>query len=512
MMVLTAEQTRTVEARSVELGMSWLRLMENAGSAAARFIRDNCRLEGKKAVIVCGKGNNGGDGYVIARKLIENKAVVRVVSVGTPSTQSAVEMAAKAVSVNIKPIDFERYESLCCQYISDADIIVDAIFGIGFRGEPYGIFASAIEAINNSNAFKIAVDIPSGMLSDSSVTEHLHVKADMTVTFAAYKPCHILSPSANDCGKVSVVSIGMPDAAFDTVEPCIKVVTDKYAASLLPKRTADFHKGDCGTAGLLCGAKGYAGAAVIAGRAAVKSGAGIVDMIIPESIYNIVGTSIPEAVCTVLKNVEDGCVLDEVTENVIDTLDRCSVGLIGCGLGQSNQAKYTVTEVMKNCSIPLVLDADGINILSNCIELIRRYTNDVVITPHPKEASRLLKISVEDIQKDRLSAVKRLAELTGAVSVLKGAKTLIAVPNGCVYVVTDGNPGMATAGTGDMLAGMIAAFMAQGLTAENAAVCSVKLHAMSGDIAVNETSVLSLTPTDMINTLPTVYCRMYLKQ
>ncbi len=511
-MVLTSEQMRIVEAKSVEMGMSWLRLMENAGSAAARLIRDNYKLDSKKVVIVCGKGNNGGDGYVIARKLIENKALVRVISVGAPSTPSAAEMASKAFNLGIRPINFESYPELCIQYITDADIVVDAIFGTGFKGEPEGHYRDVIIAVNNSKAQKIAVDIPSGMYSDNGSTDGLFVYADMTVTFATYKPCHLLYPSADYCGKVIVTSIGMPNEAFECVDPVMHVATEKEVAQALPVRSSGFHKGDCGTAGLLCGAKGYAGAAIIAGNACVKSGAGIVNMIIPDAIYNIVGTSLPEAVCTVLVDVEPDMVRDDVCERTIETLDRCTAGLIGCGLGQSKQVKYTLTEIMKNCSIPLVLDADGINCLFDSIELIKQYTNDVIITPHPKEASRLLGCTVEVVQSDRLGSAKKLAEVTGAISVLKGAKTIIALPTGSVYIVNDGNPGMATAGTGDMLAGIITAFLAQGMSSADAAVCGVKVHALSGDIAVEDTSVLSLTPTDMINTLPTVYCRLYSKK
>ncbi len=511
-MVLTAEQMRTVEEKAVGLGMSWLRLMENAGAAATKVIRDTYQLENKKIVIVCGKGNNGGDGYVIARKLLEDNAAVRVVSVGSPSTDSAIEMASKAYDLGIRPVDFESYEPLCCQYLKDADIIVDAIFGTGFKGEPNGVYAAAINAINASNAQKVAVDVPSGMCSDNGKSDGIFINADLTVTFAALKPCHLLYPSSEFCGKITVASIGIPNEALKSVNPIMQVVKTQDVILKLPKRTANFHKGDCGTAAIYCGSLGMAGAAVIAGKSAIKSGVGIANMIVPESIYTIVGTSLPEAVCTVLENVKNGKVNDDVTERVINTIDKCNVGLIGCGLGQSNQAKYTVSEIMKNCSVPLIIDADGINILSENIHLIRQYTNDIVITPHPKEASRLLGCTVEDIQNDRLGSAMRLAKGLNAVAVLKGANTIISLPNGENYVVTDGNPGMATAGSGDMLAGMIVAFMAQGLTAADATVLAVKLHAMAGDIAVKETSVLSLTPTDMINTLSTVFCRLYLKK
>ncbi len=507
-MVYTAEGMKAIETRSVELGLSWLRLMENAGSAAAKVIRDNFDLKDKKTVIVTGKGNNGGDGYVIARKLNEANASVKVISIGTPSTESSAEMFSKAYNLGIKPIDFDSYESLCCQYIKDADIVIDSIFGTGFKGTPRGNFATAISAINCSDGTKIAIDVPSGMYSDSGTTGELFVKADMTVTFAGYKPCHLLFPSAEFCGKIHVVSIGMPKEAFSAAQPVMQIVTDQSVAKALPQRKLSANKGDCGKAGLFCGSYGMAGAAVIAGKAAVKSGVGIANMIIPESIYSIIGVSLPEAVCTLLNDGDPTGINDKLTEAVTDALDKCNVGLIGCGLGQSRQTKYTVHEIMKNCSIPLVLDADGINILSNSIDLIKQYTNDVVITPHPKEASRLLNCSVEEVQRDRLGSAERLATECNAVVVLKGANTIIALPDGSNYVVTDGNPGMATAGTGDMLAGMITAFLAQGLSAADAAVCGVKLHAMAGDLALEQSHMLSLTPTDMIDILPYVLRRL----
>ena len=511
-MVLTAEQMRIVEARSVELGMNWLRLMENAGSAAAHIIKENFALDGQKIVVICGKGNNGGDGYVISRKLYESGAHLRVISMDEASTDSAKEMLSKAIQLGIRPINYKNYESVCHQYIESADIIIDSIFGIGFKGELDDAYKTVIDAVNNSEATKIAIDVPSGMNSEGVLFHDAFVKADLTITFGAYKPCHLLYPSFEYCGSVKVADIGMPDEAYKSVTPIMHVVRKTDVVTALPERSIGAHKGDCGTAGLLCGAKGYSGAAVIAGRAAVKSGVGIVNMVIPEDIYTIVGTSIHEAVCTVLDRVGNGEVSNDVVEKVVSTFDKCTAGLIGCGLGQSEQAKRNVYDIMKNCSIPLVLDADGINILSSDIRCIRQYTNEVVITPHPKEASRILGVSVEEIQNNRLWAANLLASKTDAVSVLKGAKTIIALPDGSAYIVTDGNPGMATAGTGDMLAGMIVAFFAQGLSAADAAVSAVKIHAMSGDVAVKETSVLSLTPTDMTNALSTVYCRLYSKK
>ena len=511
MLVLTSSQMKKAEQNAVDLGMNWLRLMENAGSAAAKEIRKNYDLKYKKIVIVCGKGNNGGDGFVIARKLYENGITARVITVEETATDSAKEMLSKLTDLGIRPLDFESYEVICSQYIDEADIIIDSVFGTGFSGVPKGIYGVVIATMANSKAIKIAIDIPSGINSDSGIAEGPFVKADMTVTFAAFKPCHLSYPSNELCGKVIVSSIGIPEEAYRGIKPYMLTVSDDMAASMLPKRGINCHKGDCGTAGLYVGNKGYSGAAVLSIKGAVFSGAGIVNAIIPESIYGIVGSTVPEAVCTVLNGDSLSGIDFNDTNIIINTLNSCTAGLIGCGLSQSNYSTYTVKEVIKNCKIPLVIDADGINILSDNIELIRNYPADVILTPHPKEASRMLKCSVEEVQNNRVASAKKLSEITSAVVILKGAGTIIATPGLECYIITDGNPGMATAGTGDVLAGMTTAFLTQGLSAVNSAILVAKLHAMSGDISLKTTSLLSLTPSEMLINLPRVISNLYTK-
>lgn len=289
-----------------------------------------------------------------------------------------------------------------------------------------------------------------------------------------------------------------------------KVITDEYIKNLLPKRSKDHHKGLSGTAALYIGSKGYAGAAVIAAKSAVKSGVGIANIILPEDIYPIVCTSIPEAICTLLSPIQKNEINCEDTEKTIRTINNSTAALIGCGLGQSEQVKNTVTKILKKCNTPLVIDADGINVLANSIELIADYKCDKVFTPHPKEASRLLKCSVDEIQKNRETSAIKLSKMLKSTVILKGYNTIISTDSGENYVVLEGNPGMATAGTGDMLAGMVVAFIAQGVSPDNAAVLGAKLHAISGDIALKESSILSLTPSDMINVLPSVLNKFYM--
>lgn len=508
MLVLTSEQMKKTESNAVQLGLSWLRLMENAGAAAAKAIRNSYDLKDRKIVILCGKGNNGGDGYVIARKLHENSIKSRVISVGTPSTPSAKEMYSKAVGLGLKPLDFESYEDLCRKYITEADIIIDALFGTGFKGEPIGIFQSVINSVKMSSAAVISIDIPSGIESDRGEISGCYITADTTVTFAAYKPCHLLYPSNEYCGNVAVVSIGIPDTAYYGIAPYARTVTDDAAFKLLPKRGLNHHKGLSGTAGLYVGSLGMAGAAVIAAKGAVKSGAGIVNVIVPSTIYPIIASAVPEAVCTVLDNTKATEESDNLS-SIISTLNCSASALAGCGLGVSDVTAKNIRAILKSCNVPLVLDADGINIAASCIDILREYKNEKILTPHPKEAARIMGCPVDDVLKNRAQSALIIANYTKSVTILKGAHSCIATPDGELFFITDGNPGMATAGTGDMLAGMAAAFLAQGLSAKNSAILAAKLHALSGDRALKVSSLLSLTPTDMLEELPKVISNLY---
>lgn len=495
MPVLTAEQTKLAETNAVKSGMTWAGLMENAGkSVADTVIKISPSV--KSAVAVCGKGNNGGDGYVAARLLCEAGIPTAAIVLSAPKTDGAVENLEKAEKAGVGILFFDGNEDGCASLLGKTDVIIDAVFGTGFKGEPDDTTAKLIKLINGSPAYKISVDVPSGLHADDGSLPSVYVNPDMTVTFTSLKPCHILFPSCDRCGDVAVAEIGIADTDLPD-EIFAQTVGIEYVKKHLPVRSKSSHKGTFGTAGLFVGSKGFAGAAILSSRAAVKSGAGIVNCIVPESIYTAVTVSVPEAVCTVYK--------DRRPMFISETVSKCTAGLVGCGLGLEKSTVKQVKKILKTCNIPLVIDADGINAVCGCIELVRQYKGDVIITPHPGEAARLLGCNISDIQKDRFGSVKKLAEITGAVSVLKGAYTLIATPDGKVFAVTDGNPGMATAGTGDMLAGMTVSFLAQGMTAIDAALSAVKLHAICGDRAVKRTSVPSLTPSDMIEELPEVF-------
>ncbi len=281
-------------------------------------------------------------------------------------------------------------------------------------------------------------------------------------------------------------------------------ITEEYVRAHLPERPADANKGTFGTAGLIAGSYGMAGAAILSARAAIRSGVGIARLIIPESIYPVAAAAIPEAVFRFLPQKDgkfDGGAAD-VTKIIDTATDGCRAVMLGCGIGISDGTKALVKTVLSTVKKPLVLDADGINVAVDCIDIIRKRGADTVITPHPGEAARLLGVTAAEIQSARRSAAKELAEMTGAVTLLKGQNTLIAVPHGDMYVCRKGNSGMATAGSGDVLSGIITALICQGLSAEHAAVCGAYIHACAGNIAANKFSQTAMCAGDIINSLP----------
>ncbi|MEG1887377.1 MAG: NAD(P)H-hydrate dehydratase [Oscillospiraceae bacterium] len=509
MKILTAESMRAAEELSVKQGLGWIRLMENAGSAAARVIRSHFEVTNKKIVVVVSHGNNGGDGYVVARKLKENGCTVNIIRIGgTPKTPTAMEMLAMAKDVGAEIVDFESSNQFSYDLIMNSDIIVDAIFGTGFSGELTEPFGTIIEQINMSPAAVVSLDLPSGCIANSSLVGKHCINADITIAFCALKPCHVLLPAADSCGKIYPVSIGMPESSLDLQTAVMTSIEKDYIAVNLPKRHKNSNKGSFGTASLICGSYGMAGAAVIAAKAAIRSGVGIAKLIIPDKIYNIVAANVLEAVCCPLSSTADGTLSYANASRVINEINLSSAAAIGCGLGKGYDVNAMVESIIKCAKVPLVIDADGINAIASRIDIIKQCNSPVILTPHPGEAARILNCTAEDIQNDRLGSAKKIAALSGAITVLKGANTLIATPSGEVSVCLFGNAGMATAGAGDMLTGVIAALLAQGLDSQKAAVCGVGIHALSGDFALKTVSDISMSPLDMIDSLSSLFLNL----
>ena len=482
MKILTTDLIRRSEESAVASGAFSLRdLMFRAGKAAAEIIMQKYDCKGKKITVVCGRGNNGGDGCVIAGILAENGAEVTVTApFGAPATENAAYYYGKL-----------QFVTKADSFTPNADIIVDAIFGIGFNRAPDEKTAEIIRKMNSADCVRIAVDIPSGVQADSGRVLGPAVNADLTVTFIALKPCFVLPFGSDYCGEVVVADIGAPPVGHSFL------TTEK---PLFKKRRHNSHKGTFGTGLMLCGSYGMAGAAVLAARAALRSGIGIVKAALCENIYYPFTVSVPEAVCVPVKPNPRGTLCPENLD-LPELLKGCSAALIGCGMGNNEDTARLVKELIKISEIPLVIDADGINALKGGIDIIEKSKAPIVLTPHPGEMARLCSLTVGEVEENRVQIAKDFAVRHGCVLVLKGANTIVAAPNGEVYFNMTGNPGMSTGGSGDALAGITLSLLAQGFSAEYAAKAAVYLHGAAGDRAAARLGERGMLPSDLIEEL-----------
>ncbi len=496
MLVASKEQIKQIEARAIVAGLSEERLMENAGTAAARQIRllaDNVM----ETVVLCGNGNNGGDGFVIARKLAEHAYPVTVIlTAGLPSTAAAAESYSKLADIPVISLEAEPYRAAAA--VSGAAIAVDAVYGIGFHGQlpqaVVNLFAQVKE-----DALRVAVDIPSGLESNGKSGDSNAFRATDTVTFIAAKPALVLQENSGVCGNVQVVSIGISEEEIKAVLGQDRL-TEADIAACFTKREPDSHKGTYGHLLAVCGSVGMAGAAILSARAALRSGVGLLTVALPKSIYPIVSAAVPEALFLPLPETADGRLQETVLPSLLRALNGKSALLIGCGLGCCADTQVLVYELVQQATCPVVLDADGLNALAPHIDILKTAKAPLVLTPHPGEMARLVGKKVDEVQADRVHIATDFAQNYTVTLALKGNHTVIADATH-TYVNTTGNPGMATGGSGDVLAGMIAAFAAQGMSALDAAKCGVYLHGKAGDVAASKHSQHAMLPSDMIEEL-----------
>ena len=481
MNVLTRDLVKLSEENAVNCGdFSFSDLMQTAGKKASEIIINNYAVKNKKIAVICGNGNNGGDGFVIANNLLQNGANVSVfLPLGKPKTENAL-----------------HYFSLLPEYIvlenfnGNFDIIIDAIFGIGLCRDLNEDIIELINELNQQSAVRIAVDIPSGIDCDTGAVLGAAFKADLTITFISPKPCFYLPSAIDFCGDLEVADIG--------VKPIDSNLT-LLSNPILPKRNKNSHKGTFGTALLICGSYGMAGAAILATRACLKSGVGIAKCLVPKSIYPILTAAVPEAVCLPKAQTFKGGLSSFV--NLKPALSKTNAVLFGCGLSNTKHTLRLLNKLITDCKKPIVIDADGINALANRIDLLKKANASIILTPHPAEMARLLKCDIKTVEQNRIQIAQDFAKQYNCVLVLKGSNTLIAEPSGNVYINTLGNSGMATGGSGDVLSGIIVSLLAQGLNTIDAAKTAVYLHSLSADIAAKKTGEAGLLPSDMIEAL-----------
>lgn len=509
MKVFNSQQVKEIEKCAVNSGTSYLELMENAGTSAVDFIKNKFNINKKNIVILCGKGNNGGDGFVCARHLSQSGAKVSVIIVDSlPVTDIAEQMFIRMQHTSVLLVNYNRNLKRSYSLISNADFIIDAIYGTGFHGCAPQSLNSLLRAVNKSSAVVFSLDIPSGANCNTGAVEGECIKSDYTITFSTLKCGHLIYPSKYYCGKVITVPAGIRKELIDIQKSDILTVEPSDIKSLLKPRYPESNKGDYGNLLCLCGSDGMAGAAVMSSKAAIRCGAGIVNTALPRQIYPIVASQVIEPVYTVLDYTNNGNLSENSWSKLLKSLFKSSACLIGCGLGQSDVISDVVYELISCSKVPLIIDADGINILSKNINILKTVSAPVVLTPHPGEMARLLNTTVNDVQANRLEYAKRFAENYNVILVLKGAGTIIASPDGTSYINTTGNAGMAKGGSGDVLAGMISSFIAQGNNPFMASAGAVYLHGAAGDLCRKELTEYAMLPTDIINVLPRLFLNL----
>ncbi len=495
MKLLTAKQMTELERVAIlQYGIDGLLLMENAARSFCDTLEENlwC-VSGKTVAIFCGKGNNGGDGFAIGRHLHNRGASVTFFVGCIPDKPDAKKNYDIIMRMGLPVLAMEDVKN------SHYDLVIDALFGTGFHGTPKAEAATWINTMNDAGNTIASVDIPSGADASTGAVTGACVKATLTVTFATAKPGHYLYPAKEFCGKVFVTDISIPRQVCDDFEANFFTL-DAELANVLPKRTENSHKGSYGKALIYAGSTGMTGACIMAATATLKSGVGMVTAAIPETIQNTVSARFTEIMTMPLP-----CSNTELTEDagkmILEKLKTQDVLLAGCGIGITNTAKKTLLDIVSVCQKPMVIDADGINALSGHIHVIQNKAIPPVLTPHPLEFSRISGLSVEYILENRLQVAREFSYTHQVVLVLKGADTIVAHPNGNIYICPQSNSGLAKAGSGDVLAGVITALLAQGASPSDAANLGVYLHSRAGMLAREKNGAYGMSASDVIQAL-----------
>jgi NAD(P)H-hydrate epimerase len=509
--VLTAKEMREADRYTIEeTGLPGVVLMENAGAAVAAVIRD--RYPGaQKIVVFCGKGNNGGDGFVVARRLLaRSPLVVLAAARGDVEGDARVHLDAyvRGGGSLIEAGAAEDWRSLV-PGLARADLVVDAVLGTGLAKKPEGVLADAIGAIRHladGGVPVVSVDLPSGVPSDGGEISWPAVQAAVTVTFVAPKQGHILSPGCDHTGELIVADIGISEATVARASAGMSLLEASDASAVFSRRSRGAHKGDFGHLLVIAGSPGKTGAAVLAAHGALAAGAGLVTIATAASaLPSVVAAARPEIMTEGVTTTSVGPLDRPAAARALALAQSRDAVVLGPGLGADPATQAFILEVIRECPVPLIVDADGLNALTGDIRsFFTRRDRPTVLTPHPGEMGRLMGATAADVQKRRVDAARNTATATGAVVVLKGARTVIAEAGGRVAVNPTGNPGMATAGTGDALAGIIGALLARGTGAWAAATAGVYVHGAAGDEAASGLGEESLTATDVIAALPAV--------
>ena len=503
MRVLNTQQMREADRQTIDdVGLPSIVLMENAGrQAVAAMEAAFDDLATSKVGVLCGRGNNGGDGFVVARTLAQRGIEAVVYLLGSVAdvrgdARTNLEILGRVGLTVVEVTNAQEWE-LHFSEVSECDLIVDAIVGTGFHGPLTGLLETVVADVNGLGVPVVAIDLPTGVSADSHEVDGEAIEATMTVTLAAPKLPLILPPADAYGGDLVIADIGIPGPVIDELDgPWLELLTRERMRELVPARASDSHKGDFGRVLVIAGSMGRTGAAHLAATGALRSGAGLVTIATPRSCVPILAAMAPEYMTEGLEETSAGTIDFSAADRILDF--DADVIAIGPGLGRDPSTVAFIHSVVERAGVPLILDADALNAFAGEPErLTGRDGVDVIITPHPGEMARLLNMSIEQVQSDRLEHAREFAAAHRCHVVLKGHRTIIAGPEGRSFVNLTGNAGMSTGGTGDLLTGMIAAWFAQILDAEGACKLAVYLHGTAGDLAEADEGEVALLPSDI---------------
>lgn len=499
MKLSTKQISREIDRRTIEeFGVPGVVLMENAGRAVASVILAEYP-SAKKMAVICGAGNNAGDGFVIARHLISSG---KEVSVHIAQKKQRYKGDAKTnldslleIGAPVKELEGKLPR------IKDTDVIVDAIFGTGLDRDVGGFYERLIKFINRQSARRVSVDIPSGLDADTGQPLGAAVRADVTITFAPAKLGMCIYPGIDYAGKLRVADITIPKLLEENIP--FELLTFKSCRGLIKKRAADSHKGTYGHLLVLAGSPGKSGAAVLCADAALRAGSGLVTLGVPDSISAAVEEKTTEVMSVSLKDSKDGTFHPDAHEEVLRELEGKKTALaVGPGISTSRSAGEFLEKVITQCEVPITIDADALNIISKNPEILKKTKVPAVITPHPGEMARLCGMRTKQVQDDRVGVSTRFSKEYGCYVVLKGARTVVSTPGGEVFINPTGNSAMATAGTGDVLTGIIGGLAAQGYDYLQSCLLGVFLHGHAADLLLEETGTAGFTASEISRKIP----------
>ena len=503
MRVLTSAQMQAADRTAIEtVCLPSAVLMENAGRQVATAMEQHQpALPDQRVAVLCGKGNNGGDGFVVARVLA---AAGTDVSVYLAVPASAVTgdaggnlRALDALGLAVTEVADPGAWAAAIPEIAGVDLIVDALFGTGLSRPLDGHWAEVVRGLNATGVPIVSIDLPSGASADTGAVIGETIEAALTVTLGAPKVALLVPPAATLAGDLVVADIGIPDAVIDAVSgPRIEVITREWARDQIEPRPDELHKGECGRVMIVAGSTGKTGAAQLVALGALRSGAGLVTVATPRACQDVVSGLMPEYMTLGLESTPEGTLAASAADRVL--AERCDVLAIGPGLGLGTEVQRAVRALVDRSTVPLVLDADALTAFADQPEaLVGRDGRDLIITPHPGEMARLIGGTIDHVQQHRVEVARDLATSRRLYVVLKGSRTVVATPDGAVWINVTGNPGMATGGTGDVLTGVVAAWVAQLVETETACALAVCVHGMAGDLAAAAQGEVGMIASDL---------------